>query len=183
MKGRIAVTCLGLLALTSSLVSQEKPADAFSKYVDEKGTIRRPSDYRTHWSHLGSFMVHSPEGGGEFHDTYAQPEAAEHFRKNGEFPDGAVLVKEVRKAASAKMTTGDASWAEDIKIWFVMIKDRQGRYKENPLWDKGWGWALFKSDAPDKQVATSFRDDCMGCHIPARGDDWVYVGGYPTLKK
>ena len=38
-----------------------------------------------------------------------------------------------------------------------------------------------KSDAPDKQVATDFEKDCLGCHIPARTTDWVYVQGYPVL--
>jgi hypothetical protein len=41
------------------------------------------------------------------------------------------------------------------------------------------GWALFKSDAPDKQVATDYKKDCLGCHIPAKATDWVYVQGYP----
>ena len=42
--------------------------------------------------------------------------------------------------------------------------------------------ALFKADAPDKQVATNFKKDCLGCHIPAKAADWVYVQGYPVLK-
>jgi hypothetical protein len=45
----------------------------------------------------------------------------------------------------------------------------------------GWGWALFKADAPDVQVATDFKKDCLGCHIPAQQTEWVYVNGYPVL--
>ncbi len=82
---------------------------------------------------------------------------------------------------NAQMTTGDAHWASGTKVWFVMIKDEKGRYPDNPLWGDGWGWALFKSDAPDKQVATDYKKDCLGCHIPARTTDWVYVQGYPVL--
>ena len=62
-----------------------------------------------------------------------------------------------------------------------MNKDEKGRYTENPLCGDGWGWALFKSDVPDKQVATDYKKHCLGCHIPARGTDWVYVQGYPAL--
>jgi hypothetical protein len=47
-----------------------------------------------------------------------------------------------------------------------MIKDEKGRYPGNPLWGDGWGWALYKSDAPDKQIATDYKKDCLGCHIP-----------------
>jgi cytochrome c len=80
------------------------------------------------------------------------------------------------------MTTGDARWATKTIVWFVMIKDTKNRFPNNPLWANGWGWALFKADAPDKQVATSFKKDCLGCHIPAQSTDWVYVQGYPVLK-
>jgi Cytochrome P460 len=44
-----------------------------------------------------------------------------------------------------------------------------------------WGWALFKSDGPDKQVATDYEKDCLACHIPARSTEWVYVQGFPVL--
>src|SRR5262249_40868778 len=75
----------------------------------------------------------------------------------------------------------DAHWAEGTKVWFVMIKDAKGRFPGNPLWGDGWGWALFKSDAPDTQIATDFKKDCLGCHIPAQETDWAYVSGYPVL--
>jgi hypothetical protein len=56
------------------------------------------------------------------------------------------------------MTTGDAHWATDIKVWFVLIKDSKGRYKNNPLWGDGWGWALFKQVATDyKKLSTNTR--------------------------
>ncbi len=51
--------------------------------------------------------------------------------------------------------TGDARWASKTIVWFVMIKADKNRYPNNPLWGDGWVWALFKADAPDKQVATS----------------------------
>jgi len=35
--------------------------------------------------------------------------------------------------------------------------------------------------APGKQVATDYKKDCLGCHIPAKATDWVYVQGYPVL--
>jgi len=117
----------------------------------------------------------------EVHYTYATPGAAEFYRKNKRFADGTVLVKEVLATSHAQLTTGDAHWATATKVWFVMIKDDKNRFPDNPLWGDGWGWALFKSDAPDKQVATNYRKDCLGCHLPAKGTDWIYVQGYPVL--
>src|SRR6516162_2930572 len=103
--------------------------------------------------------------------------------KDGKFPDGAVLVKEITKVGSDKLTAGQATWAKDIKIWFVMVKDSKGRFPKNDLWGDGWGWALFEAKDPKKNVATDYTTDCRTCHVPAKRDDWVYVRGYPVLKK
>ena len=149
--------------------------------MDKAGNIRKPPDYRDRYQALGTFTVLDPKGGAEMHYTYASPGTAEYYRKTGKFADGTVLVKEVFGTDHGAMTTGDAHWAAGTKVWFVMIKDEKGRYSNNPLWGDGWGWALYNSDAPDKQVATDYKKDCLGCHIPARGTDWVYVQGYPVL--
>jgi hypothetical protein len=63
----------------------------------------------------------------------------------------------------------------------LALKNQPARHPNNPLWGDGGGWALFKSDAPNKQVATDYKKDCLGCHIPAKTDDWIYVKGYPVL--
>jgi len=148
--------------------------------VDKAGNIRKPADYQDRYQAIGTYMVLSPKAN-EMHVTYASPGAAENYRKTGKFADGTVLVKEVFATDHAQMTTGDAHWASATKVWFVMIKDEKGRYSNSPVWGDGWGWALFNSDAPAKQVATDYKKDCLGCHIPARGTDWVYVQGYPVL--
>ena len=31
--------------------------------------------------------------------------------------------------------------------------------------------------------ATDYTTDCRLCHVPAKKDDWVYIRGYPVLKK
>ena len=158
--------------------------DEFSPYVDDKGNITLPADFRTSMVHLGSWFV--PDGGASgFHDVYTEKASAEGFRKNGTFPDGATLVKELRASKAGTYTTGAgvSHATADIKQWFVMIKDAEGRFTENPLWGEGWGWALFKPDDQDKNVATNYKADCLGCHVPAKDTDWVYTSAYPTLSK
>jgi len=182
MSLRIGMVLLTLLILAGYQEVKPRTGDGYDGWalVDKTGNIRKPSDYRDHYQALGTYTVLDPKGD-QMHFTYASPNAAEYYRKNGKFADGAVLVKEVLGADHAPMTTGDAHWASGTKVWFVMIKDEKGRYSDNPLWGDGWGWALFKSDAPDKQVATDYKKDCLGCHIPARSTDWVYIQGYPVL--
>ena len=119
----------------------------------------------------------------EMHNVYARPEDVQAYRRDGKFPDGAILVKDVTTVGSEKLTTGQSTWTKDIKIWFVMVKDSKGRFPKNDLWGDGWGWALFEAKDPKKNVATDYTTDCRTCHVPAKKDDWVYVRGYPVLKK
>lgn len=182
MYARVGIAVLSILSFGNQPAQPQtrKPLDGFA-LVDKSGNIQFPADYRDRYQTLGTYVVLDPKGGDQMHMTYATPGAAEYYRHNRKFADGTVLVKEVFGTDHAPMTTGDAHWAKDTKVWFVLIKDSKGRYPGNPLWGDGWGWALFKSDAPGKQVATSYRKDCLGCHLPAKADDWIYIKGYPVL--
>ena len=184
MTGRIAFAILALALLGGH--QQLKPAsnETFNGFdlVDKTGNIRKPANVRDFYQSLGVYTPVDINNNTEMHYTYASPGTAEYYRKNGKFADGTVLVKEVFATDHAELTTGDAHWATRTKVWFVMIKDDKGRYPGNPLWGDGWGWALFKADAPDKQVATNYKKDCLGCHVPAQSTDWIYVQGYPILK-
>jgi hypothetical protein len=105
------------------------------------------------------------------------------FRKTGKFPDGATLVKELRASHAGDYTTGArVSYATpEIKQWFVMIKDSKQRFKGNPAWGDGWGWALFKpNDLAGNQVK-NYKTDCLACHVPVMEKDWVYTEAYPVL--
>ena len=179
-KGLVAVSAglmLSFLAFNSG--AQDL---AFSTYVDGSGNISLPADFRKNMVHLGSWFVPEGEASG-FHDVYSEPRTVEAYRRTGKFPDGATLVKELRPSKSGDYTTGKGvSYAVgEIKQWFVMIKDTRGRFPDNPLWGDGWGWSLYKPDAPTKNVATDYKNDCLGCHVPAKNTDWVYVEAYPTL--
>ena len=41
--------------------------------------------------------------------------------------------------------------------------------------------ALFQPDDPDRNETADYSSDCIGCHVPAKATDYVYVGAYPTL--
>ena len=189
--GRAAVVVFAFAAL-AIVVSQYKTpmvaaaanqspfSDNFA-LVNKAGEISKPNDHRDKYETLGTYFVLDPAGN-QMHMTYASPGAAAYYRQNGKFAEGTMLVKEVFGTEHAQMTTGDAHWASGTKVWFVMQKDAEGRHKDSKLWGDGWDWSLYKSDAPNKQVAVSYKHDCQGCHIPAQKTDWVYVQGYPVLK-
>ncbi len=161
-----------------------RKTESFSPFVDQDGIISLPKNYRNRWAHLGDWAIAKKEGEPvyQFHTVYTQPDVVEEYKKTGKFPDGAVLVKEIRHANVKKLNTGQAAWSTDIDHWFVMIKDHKGRFKDNPNWGKGWGWGLFEAKDPAKNVSTNYRRDCIGCHLPVKKTDWVYVYGYPDLQ-
>lgn len=181
MKRSISLlVALGIFSLGVGVQAEEK----FSEYVGEDGSIRLPENFRTEFVHMGSWFVPEGEASG-FHDVYTQKSTIEALRSTGAFPDGAVLVKELRSHESGTYTTGAgvSHATERIKQWFVMVKDEKGRFPNDPLWGEGWGWALYTPDDPSKNVATDYRKDCLECHRPAKEKDLVYTEGYPTLRR
>ena len=180
----IGATSVLFVALSLSAISAIAADHDFSPYVDDQGNISFPDGFRTSMVHLGSWFV--PEGGASgFHDVYTEKKSVEVYRETGRFPDGATIVKELRAAKAGTYTTGaNVSYATDgLKQWFVMIKDEKGRFEDNPIWGEGWGWALYKPDDRETNAASDYKTDCLGCHTPAKLNDWVYTEAYPTLSK
>ncbi|NVK42908.1 MAG: cytochrome P460 family protein [Oceanospirillaceae bacterium] len=171
-----------LLANAGYLMADSLADETYGTLVAADGTISLPDGFRQRWTHLGSWVVaDSSAPGAGFHDVYTQPGAAQAYRANGEFADGTVLVKEIRALETGEKTTGMAQWAGETAVWFVMVRDTQGRF-DSPHWGEGWGWALFEAKDPATNVSKSFEETCKGCHVPAQPSNWVFVEGYPTLK-
>jgi hypothetical protein len=167
-------------AVGTQIAAAEPPRSA-----DAQGNIEVPEGYRTSFQFLGTWAVAADDGkgAGQIHTVYASPGAVDGYMKDGHFPDGAVLVKEVFEAATATMTTGTVSHEQTLKGWFVMVRDSKTSHPDNKLWGDGWGWSWFDASNSKKTTSTDFRSDCLSCHIPAKETDWIYVTGYPVLKK
>jgi len=172
-----------LVATAVAAADSVKPGKrgSFSPDVDAGGDISFPADFPAGYRHLGTWAVLGEEGVADTHIVYARPKDVAYFRKNGMFPDGAVIIKEVLEAIGSGHSTGKAFWGHKGKTWFVMIKDGKGRFASNPLWGDGWGWAQFDPKDRSKQIAKDYKTDCLHCHVPAKAMDWVYVYAYPAL--
>src|SRR5215813_9359804 len=179
----------GLLAMATAVTyGQMNPSGSTPKVepvADATGNLHVPDTYRTTYQFLGSWAVAEDQSKGvkELHVVYSSPGTIDAYRKDGRFPDGAVLVKEVFQTTTGQMTTGTVSRAENLKGWFVMMKDSNGRFAGNKLWGDGWGWSWFDATNPSKTTSTDYKTDCRSCHVPAQASDWIYVGGYPPLKR
>ena len=183
-RGGAALLIALVAAVAATGLALGQGGESFSPHVSADGTIRLPADFRA-WTALGTWAVASGEeegGASDFHVVYAEPQTVAAFRATGRFPDGAVIVKELFEARTGDMTTGRVSHAHRVSGWFIMVKDTKGRFPEHKLWGEGWGWALIEADDPSTIVTTDYREDCLGCHIPAQATDWIYLEGYPVLR-
>jgi len=188
------IMLIGLLfmfLLMPLAVAGDEPV-LFSSYVDSKGNIALPSDFRSSWVHLGTWVVTSQTAVGPrisetspgtgLHNVYTQPESLKEYKKAGKWPDGTVIIMEIRTIKWDDTPTGHVIYGDETTSWFVMIKDSKGRFENNPNWGDGWGWALFKRNDPKKNISTNCKNDCVGCHEAVRSSDWVFIHGYPALK-
>jgi hypothetical protein len=168
-------------------VKAEPGTTAAEKVEDAKGNLHVPEDYRARYRFIGSWAVAGDDKGSgskEIHTVYASPGAVEGYLRTGHFEDGAVLVKEVFETKTGEMTTGTVSHADNLKGWFVMVRDSKNTaHPGNPLWGDGWGWSWFDYGNTTKTTSTDYHNDCMGCHVPATPTDFIYVQGYPSLKR
>jgi hypothetical protein len=176
---------IAIAALSSMQATAINNASQTMATVDAKGNLRVPREYRTTYEPLGSWAVAADVGRGskQLHVVFASPGSIEAYRNASRFPDGTVLVKEVFETATKEMTTGTVSHADHLKGWFVMVKDSTNRYPGNALWGDGWGWSWFDAANPTKTTSTDYKLNCKSCHVPAQATDWIYVDGYPALKR
>ena len=187
----VAVVASGQMALVAA--DGELKAEAVA---DTNGNLHVPNAYRTTYEFLGTWAIAADQGQGsqELHVVYASPGTITAYRRDGHFPDGTVLVKEVHFAATGLMTTGTISHADKLRGWFVMVKDSLGRYPGNNMWGDGWGWGWFDAANPSTpsrslplpdgvEASLDYRENCKSCHLPAQATGWIYVDGYPPLKR
>ena len=99
------LTSIALFIAAASPV-HANDAEPFAPNVDtQTGAIRVPASY-VEWptlgtwahAHTGAVLEEKGPGIHEYHVVYTQAATLKHYRATGEFPDGAVLVKELLHA-------------------------------------------------------------------------------------
>lgn len=193
MKKIIIVAATSALMSATAFAGDASLSGTYGTLVDKKGNISLPAGYRQNWTFLGTFFVENArtEGmapdadpGFDVHTVYTQPESAAYYRKNGKFPDGAVLIKDVNATKKEPLTTGLARYEDAPKVTFAMVKNSKNRFADNQAWGEGWGWALFTPDNPKSQT-TNWKgegfNNCHACHLPVKDQDWVYTQGYKVV--
>lgn len=172
--------CAALLVAHAAFAEE----GAAAAMVKKDGTIvMTTQDYQRDWAVLGTWAHLDQDGVKQFNVVYTQPETITTYRATGKFPEGTVLIKELRQGVTSKDGDDKVSSLGALTGWFVLIKPSQANPPQGPLWGDGWGWAKFDANAPDATVTKNYRTECIACHAPVKSTDWVHVEGYPAIRK
>jgi len=186
MKTALYLSGTAILAAAAVILAHAAPVaaeGAANAMVQPDGSIvMTKENYARDWSVLGVFAHLDDAGVKQFNVVYTQPETVIAYQQTGEFPEGAVLIKELRDGVTEGDGDDRTSHLGALKGWFAMIKPPRENGPQGPLWGDGWGWAKFNADAPDATITTNYEQDCLGCHMPVKATDWVHIQAYPMLR-
>ena len=174
-----------LLALLMPAFSYALPqAQNLPDNVSNHGVISVPLNFRTDFVFIGSWFLALKESDAKLvQHVYSRKEDVEAYQQAGVWPDGAMLIKEQLSVNTSDSEKLAENFAGPSKGLFVMVKDREQRFRDNPLWGDGWGWSFFSASDPVQTVTKDYQAECLGCHEPVRDSDLVFIKGYPILKK
>jgi hypothetical protein len=157
---------------------------------DAGGDVLLPQDYRR-WQHVGtrikpdgrSVLDEAPITTPQVMDAYVEPAAFEQFMRNGVWPDGTQIIKEIsqiRSGAGCDRLTfvcstefGTGIFEASYLGMGMMVKDSK-RFANEP---GNWGYYSFMLDGSGYQRAASIRprEQCAACHMNlAARTDYVF---------
>ena len=154
------------------------------------GNLVLPTGFRQ-WIFLGGPITPNGLNGGnaqfpEFHNVYVEPENFRYYRKNGIFPEGTVLVKELVLTqvgpypdGSLDSASGRGFFPSVLHGLDVMVKDSKRFSSTN-----NWGFFTFGHQAPPYKSMAKLMSagECAYCHIASVAKtDMVWVQFYPVL--
>jgi len=183
---RLAVVILLMAATAGS----PQPGDKEPVFAKD-GSLVLPSGFRS-WVFIGGPITPNGlnDGGApfpEFHSVYIERENLRYYQKNGKFPEGTVLVKELSLTQVGKHPDGSLDSASGrgyfpstLNGLDVMVKDSK-RFAET----NNWGFFTFGHHAEPYETAAkeSSISQCAYCHIAhVAKTDMVWVQYYPLLR-
>lgn len=173
----------------------DKVSSSAEPQYDDKGNLKRPTDFRT-WVFVGAniglqYRKEGPETTqreqdrhkaaalGDFHNIYIRPESYEHYLKTGEFPDKTVLVMDVYEAKERDQQNIVSKGLFPGEQRSIEVAVRDSKRPDGSKTD--WAYYVFKP--PTKSAAKAFPDNaCFDCHHKHANVDNVWVQFYPVLR-
>lgn len=163
----------GLMTARSAPAQPPRPAAVFTA----DGRLEFPADYRE-WVYLSSgFDMSYAEGNmasGDNHvfdNVFVDRAAHAHFLETGRWPEGAVFVLEIRRAAQQGSINKAGRFQTAVGALEVHVKDRR--------FPSGWAFFAFRGQGPAAPLPQTSA--CNTCHQDHAAVDTTFVQFYPTL--
>ena len=169
-----------------------QPAQS-SAVFNSDGTVQEPDPHVfRRWVFVGAPLT--PEGLNdnkagfpEYHHVYIEQKNVDAYLKNGEFPEGTVIVKELTRVLNPTFPDG-SSREPSGRGYFngayngidMSVKDSKRFAKTN-----GWGFFTFGHHPLPyaKTAAEAPVAECAGCHIAnVANTDMTWIQFYPILR-
>ena len=173
-----------ILAVTAMQVLFLASVQAEQVYSLQGDVLERPTDYRE-WIYVGTPVTPNDMNNGkaafpEHHNVYIDPVSWSHWKKNGEFRDGTILVKELVSVGAKAAVSGQGYFQGEFVGLEATIKSKS-HFPDEP-----GNWAYFSFSSKDHKsltkTATAFpTTSCNACHQNSAADDFVFTQYYPVL--
>lgn len=167
-----------LLAICIALAAAQAWGADLAQYTRD-GELVVPGNYRT-WIFLTSSLdlnYDQPVPGAStqrsmLDNVFVNPGSYATFVRIGTWPDGTVLIKENRLAASAGTISKSGKYQTQVASMELHVKDEK-------RFPGSWGFFVTDGKKPARYVAQGAN--CYSCHTSHGAVDTTFVQFYPTL--
>jgi len=172
-----AALAVSAAAAGLSVAAAAAPPKASAAQFTADGKLVFPKDYRT-WVYLStgldmSYRDTAPGVNHAFDSVFVNRDAYDSYMRTGTWPNGTVMVLEVRKGQSKGSINQAGMFQTDRLGSEVHVKDTT-RFKKD-------GWAFFPNRGDEPAKALPETSDCNVCHEQHGAVDTTFVQFYPTL--
>jgi hypothetical protein len=192
MRALLPVAALAMVGFATAATSQmASTANPIKAIVNDQLEISIPDGFR-HWTFIGAPLTPNGLNGGsapfpEFHHVYVHRSYLEAYLKDGFWPEGTTIVKELvvnhpgtYEDGSRDEVSGRGFFAKSFHGIDMMVKDSEKFAATN-----GWGFYNFGHHAlPYEPSAVAMpAENCASCHEDNSHNNMVFTGFYPILER
>ena len=152
---------------------------------NEEGKLKRPENWRE-WIFVGAPVTPNDMNDGkaafpEFHNVYIDPSSYASYKKDGKFPDGTILIKELVSVGGKAATSGQGYFMGEFLGLEAAVKSEK-HHADEP---GNWAYYSFSTEGggPLADAASAMETaSCNACHQASAAEDWVFTQYYPVLR-
>ena len=182
------------LAIAGTATSDSAMAADYTLEYTTDGKLIRPAHGAwREWVYIGAIATPNALNDGsapfpEFHSVYMEPKTWEHYKKTGEFMEGAIIAKELSRVRAPDGANDDGSTDEVSGTGYFMggysgfeitVKSKE-HYPNEP---GNWAYYTYGHHAPPYAMTAPLApaESCNACHKAAAAEDFVFTQFYPVL--